>query len=143
MQTRSYAFVDLETSGVSPSDDRVTEIGIILVDGDTLVEEWSSLVDPGVPIPPEITALTGITNEMARGAPRFAALLGARVLEGLVLQPLLREPQRIAVGHQTRAVGAHQVHQRLALPHVAMQPETAVHRVNHSVATLLELAAPG
>lgn len=86
MQERRYAFVDLETSGVSPSDDRITEIGIVLVDGDALVEEWSSLVDPGVPIPPEITALTGITNEMVRGAPRFAALLPeiARRLEGRV-----------------------------------------------------------
>ena len=86
MQDRRYAFVDLETSGVSPSEDRITEIGIVLVDGDTLVEEWSSLVDPGVPIPPDITALTGITNEMVRGAPRFAALLPelARRLEGRV-----------------------------------------------------------
>jgi DNA polymerase-3 subunit epsilon len=86
MQDRRYAFVDLETSGVSPSEDRITEIGIVLVDGDTLVEEWSSLLDPGVPIPPEITALTGITNEMLRGAPRFAALLPevGRRLEGRV-----------------------------------------------------------
>jgi DNA polymerase-3 subunit epsilon len=86
MQERRYAFVDLETSGVSPSDDRITEIGIVLVDGDTLVEEWSSLVDPGVPIPPEITALTGITHDMVRGAPRFATLLPevARRLEGRV-----------------------------------------------------------
>jgi DNA polymerase-3 subunit epsilon len=86
MQDRRYAFVDLETSGVSPSVDRITEIGIVLVDGDTLVEEWSSLVDPGVPIPPEITALTGITNEMVRAAPRFAVLLPelARRLEGRV-----------------------------------------------------------
>jgi DNA polymerase-3 subunit epsilon len=75
MYRRRYAFVDLETSGVSPADDRITEIGIVLVDDDVLVEEWSSLVDPGVPIPAEIQALTGITNEMVRGAPRFAQLL--------------------------------------------------------------------
>ena len=68
---RRFAFVDLETTGVSPSDDRITEIGIVLVDGDTVVDEWSSLVDPGVPIPPDIQALTGITNAMVRGAPRF------------------------------------------------------------------------
>ena len=86
MQPRRYAFVDLETSGVSPADDRITEIGIVLVDGDTLVDEWSALVDPGVPIPPEIQALTGITNEMVRGRPRFASLLPevAARLEGRV-----------------------------------------------------------
>jgi DNA polymerase-3 subunit epsilon len=86
-QQRRFAFVDLETSGVSPSDDRITEIGIVLVDGDDTIAEWSSLVDPGVPIPPEIQALTGITNEMVRGAPRFADLLPevAQRLEGRVL----------------------------------------------------------
>ncbi|HYF61147.1 MAG TPA: exonuclease domain-containing protein [Burkholderiaceae bacterium] len=86
MTLRRYAFVDLETSGVSPSEDRITEIGIVLVDGDALVEEWSSLVNPEVPIPPEIQSLTGITNEMVRVAPRFAELLPevARRLEGRV-----------------------------------------------------------
>ena len=39
-----------------------------------MVTEWSSLVDPGVPIPPAIQALTGITDAMVRGAPRFGEL---------------------------------------------------------------------
>jgi DNA polymerase-3 subunit epsilon len=72
MNSRRYAFVDLETTGISPADDRVTEIGIVCVDDGTLVDEWSTLVDPGVPIPSDIQTLTGITNEMVRGAPRFA-----------------------------------------------------------------------
>jgi DNA polymerase-3 subunit epsilon len=75
MSPRRYAFVDLETSGVAPSEDRITEIGIVLVDDDMLVEEWSTLIDPGVPIPPDIQALTGITQAMVRGAPRFAQVL--------------------------------------------------------------------
>jgi len=75
MTPHRFAFVDLETSGVSPSDDRITEIGIVRVDDGRVLDEWSSLVDPGVPIPPEIQALTGITNQMVRGAPRFADLL--------------------------------------------------------------------
>jgi hypothetical protein len=40
------ACVDLETSGLSPTHDRITEIGIVLVNGST-VEEWSSLIHPG------------------------------------------------------------------------------------------------
>lgn len=36
--------------------------------------EWSTLVNPGVAIPPEIQALTGITNEMVRDAPQFAGI---------------------------------------------------------------------
>ena len=90
---RRFAFIDLETTGVSPSVDRITEIGIVLVDGDSTIQEWSSLVDPGIPIAPEIQALTGITNEMVRNAPRFSQLLPtiARLLEG-----------RIFVAHNAR-----------------------------------------
>ena len=65
------AFVDLETTGTSAHDDRVTEIGIVRVDGHGL-REWSSLVDPGRPIPPMIQSLTGISDAMVAGAPRFA-----------------------------------------------------------------------
>jgi len=86
MAPHRFAFVDLETSGVSPADDRITEIGIVRVDDGQVLDEWSSLVDPGVPIPPEIQALTGITNEMVRGSPRFQDLLPAVAerLEGCV-----------------------------------------------------------
>jgi DNA polymerase-3 subunit epsilon len=82
-----FAFVDLETCGVSPADDRITEVAVIQVDGDRLVEEWSTLVDPGRPIPPEIQALTGITHAMVRDAPAFESILPevARRLEGRVL----------------------------------------------------------
>lgn len=74
---RRWVFVDVETTGASPSRERVTEVGIVTVetDGDAQrVTEWSSLVNPGVPIPPEIQWLTGISNEMVREAPRFAEL---------------------------------------------------------------------
>ncbi len=75
----SLAFVDLETTGTRAAADRVTEIGIVRVDrdpegGPPRVSEWSSLVDPGVPIPPVIQSLTGITDAMVRGAPTFASL---------------------------------------------------------------------
>ncbi|HTT11678.1 MAG TPA: exonuclease domain-containing protein [Burkholderiaceae bacterium] len=67
-------FVDVETTGSSPARERVTEVGLVAVeaDGDDLrVTEWSSLVNPGVPIPSEIQWLTGISNEMVRAAPSF------------------------------------------------------------------------
>jgi DNA polymerase III subunit epsilon len=69
------AFVDVETTGSSPARERVTEIGLVRVDidGDALrVDEWSTLVNPGAPIPAEIQWLTGITNDMVRDAPPFA-----------------------------------------------------------------------
>jgi DNA polymerase-3 subunit epsilon len=75
----AVAFVDLETTGTRAAVDRVTEIGIVRVDCDgggapPRVEEWSTLVDPEVPIPPEIQALTGITDAMVRGAPTFSSI---------------------------------------------------------------------
>jgi DNA polymerase-3 subunit epsilon len=69
------AFVDVETTGSSPARERLTEVGIVRVDfdGDAVrVDEWASLVNPGVPIPADIQWLTGITNEMVRHAPPFA-----------------------------------------------------------------------
>lgn len=65
------AIVDLETTGGDPALDRITEVGIVLVDGDQRVE-WSSLVNPGIPIPGNIQRFTGITDEMVRRAPGFA-----------------------------------------------------------------------
>ncbi len=81
------AFVDLETTGMRAGIDRITEIGVVTVDarGDDeplAIETWSTLVDPEVPIPPEIQALTRITDAMVRRAPTFssvAADLAARL----------------------------------------------------------------
>jgi len=67
------AFVDLETTGGAATTDRITEIGIIEVD-EGGVREWSSLVNPEMPIPPFIQSLTGITNDMVADAPTFAEL---------------------------------------------------------------------
>ncbi len=77
------AFVDLETTGTHATYDRITEVGIVtLTDG--VVEEWSSLVDPGCHIPPMIESLTGITSAMVAGAPEFGQLAGEMLhrLEG-------------------------------------------------------------
>ena len=70
------AVVDLETTGTAATSDGITEIGIVRIEHGVVVEEWSSLVNPGVSIPPEIQALTGITDAMVRNAPNFAALAG-------------------------------------------------------------------
>ena len=75
----SVAFVDLETTGMRATEDRITEVGIVRVDvdpdgGPPHVSEWSSLVNPGERIPAVIQALTGITNAMVRDAPPFAAI---------------------------------------------------------------------
>jgi DNA polymerase III subunit epsilon len=66
-----YAIVDIETTGSRPSEDKITEIAIVLHDGQKVVDSFTSLINPGRSIPYEITQLTGITNEMVREAPRF------------------------------------------------------------------------
>jgi DNA polymerase III subunit epsilon len=76
----AIAFVDLETTGTRAAADRITEVGIVRVAADSsggppCVDEWSSLVDPGVPIPPAIQALTGITDAMVRSAPTFGSVV--------------------------------------------------------------------
>jgi DNA polymerase-3 subunit epsilon len=68
------AIVDLETTGTRPAADRVTEIGVLEVERFEVVSQWSTLVNPGVPVPSEIQALTGITHEMLARAPRFQDL---------------------------------------------------------------------
>ncbi|SDE01191.1 exonuclease domain-containing protein [Paraburkholderia lycopersici] len=64
-------FVDLETTGGAVGEHRITEVGVVEVAGGQ-VTRWSTLVDPGQAIPPFIQQLTGITDAMVRGAPRFA-----------------------------------------------------------------------
>jgi len=68
----AIAFVDLETTGTTSTRDRVTEIGIVRVADGEFVDEWSTLVNPECSIPEDIRVLTGITNEMVRGAPTFS-----------------------------------------------------------------------
>lgn len=66
-----YAIVDIETTGVKPAGDRITEIAVALFDGEKIVETYQSLVNPECSIPPNITQITGITNQMVANAPKF------------------------------------------------------------------------
>ncbi len=79
-----FAFIDVETTGTRALEDRVTEVAIIRFHVDGNVEAWQSLVNPGVPIPAEIQALTGITNAMVRDAPNYFDVRDdiRRLLEG-------------------------------------------------------------
>ncbi|HJW54228.1 MAG TPA: exonuclease domain-containing protein, partial [Burkholderiaceae bacterium] len=87
LRSDKLLFIDLETTGANPVTDRITEIGIVEVNG-AQVTRWSTLVNPGLSIPPFIQNLTGITNDMVRDAPVFAALSGAlleRLQEGVFI----------------------------------------------------------
>lgn len=78
MLPECLAFIDLETTGANPVHDRITEIGIVEVDG----ARWSTLVNPKRSIPEFIQHMTGISNAMVADAPTFdqvAAELGQRL----------------------------------------------------------------
>ncbi|MRG44578.1 DNA polymerase III subunit epsilon [Chitinophaga sp. SYP-B3965] len=66
-----YAIVDIETTGGHASAGSITEIAIFIHDGKQIVQQYETLVNPGMPIPRYIQALTGITNEMVADAPSF------------------------------------------------------------------------
>lgn len=66
-----YAIVDIETTGGSARLERITEIAVYIHDGNRVVEEYSTLINPERNIPYFITSLTGITNEMVEDAPKF------------------------------------------------------------------------
>jgi DNA polymerase III subunit epsilon len=57
----TFCVLDLETTGASPADCSITEIGAVKVRGGEVIGTFQTLVDPGRPIPPFITILTGIT----------------------------------------------------------------------------------
>lgn len=67
----SIVALDLETTGLNPNSDTIIEIGVVKFNERRIEEEWSTLINPGVAIPPVVSQLTGITNEMVRNSPKF------------------------------------------------------------------------
>ena len=70
-----FAVIDLETTGWSPAAAEITEIAAVRVRGARRLGEFASLINPGVPVPPSIEDLTGITDWMLASAPKLAAVL--------------------------------------------------------------------
>jgi DNA polymerase-3 subunit epsilon len=73
----TFVVVDLETTGASPRTEAITEIGALRLRGGQLLGTFETLVNPGVPVPPMITVLTGITDAMLLPAPKIDEVLPA------------------------------------------------------------------
>ena len=71
----TYVVFDIETTGFSNIEDRIIEIGAVKVQGGEIVDSYSTFVNPGIPIPFEITNLTSITDEMVMEAPKIDVIL--------------------------------------------------------------------
>lgn len=69
--TKKYSVIDIETTGGSARANKIIEIAIINLDGDEIVDSWSTLIYPERRIPPQISYLTGITEDMVASAPKF------------------------------------------------------------------------
>jgi DNA polymerase III subunit epsilon len=69
--TRPIAFFDLETTGIKVATDRIVEICILKVHPDQSVKTKTLRINPEIPIPPEVTAIHGITDEDVKDAPKF------------------------------------------------------------------------
>ena len=66
-----YTIIDIETTGLSSKKEKITEIAVYVFDGIKIIDEFISLINPERSIPYFITRMTGITNEMVEGAPKF------------------------------------------------------------------------
>ena len=70
----TFVVLDLETTGLSPEKDRITEVGAVRARGGEVLAELRTFVHPGVPIPAAVTAITGITDKDVAGAPDLATV---------------------------------------------------------------------
>ena len=68
---RPIVFLDLETTGVDPAKDRIVEISLVKVQPDGSKEVKTRRINPGMPIPPESTAIHGIADDDVKDEPRF------------------------------------------------------------------------
>jgi DNA polymerase III subunit epsilon len=73
----TFLVLDLETTGGSPKDAGITEIGAVLARSGEVVGEFQTLVRPDSPIPPFISVLTGITDAMVADAPSLASAIAS------------------------------------------------------------------
>jgi DNA polymerase-3 subunit epsilon len=87
LESLPFVVIDLETTGGSAVFDRVLEVAAIRVQNGVVQDRLECLVEPGMPIPPFVTRITGINANLVRGKPAFDTLLPdlRRLMEGAVL----------------------------------------------------------
>ena len=69
--TRPIAFIDLETTGINISADRIIELAIVKISPDGAQQVKRKFINPQMPIPAGSTSIHGITDEMVKDAPTF------------------------------------------------------------------------
>lgn len=112
-----WTVIDLETDGVDPLTCAPVELAIVRFELGKVVHRWSTLINPGRPIPEEASTIHGITDDMVADAPDFEAAMahaiGGYYLDGDTLPVAYHAPFDRAILH--RLAGAKHGHRTLAL----------------------------
>lgn len=112
----TFCVIDIETTGGVAADGGITEIGAVRLRGGEELGRFQTLVNPGLPIPPQIIVLTGITEAMVAPAPRVGPVLAALV-EFVGDAVIVGHNVRYDLGFLNAALEAHG-HPRFANPSV-------------------------
>ena len=117
----TFVVFDIETTGGKAADGGITEIGAVKLRGGDCLGTYQTLVNPGRAIPPEITVLTGITEQMVYRAPRIEAILPSFL--------------DFVGGDDTVLVG-HNIRYDLSFTNAALERDGRARLANRSVDTL-------
>ena len=123
-----YVAFDLETTGLSPRHDTIIEIGAVIMKRGVELDRFQTFVDPGCRLSREVSELTGITDDMLRGAPKLAEIM-PKLIEFVGDRPLVahnarfdacfvtRACERLGIDYKLRAIDTLILSQNL-LPHL-------------------------
>ena len=97
-----YVAFDLETTGLSPRHDTIIEIGAVVMKRGVEQDRFQTFVDPGCRLSREVSELTGITDDMLKGAPKIEEVL-PKLIAFIGNRPLVAHNARFDAGFVTRA----------------------------------------
>ena len=130
---RPLAVIDLETTGIDPKCDRIIEVSVLKLAPGGEADHRTRRVNPGVPIPPEATAVHGITDDDVADMPHlpgdrpWAGPLPRRLRPGRLQRPELRPAaarRRVQPGRDDLPGGRAEGHRRLPASSTSGSPET-------------------
>lgn len=138
--SKSLAFIDFETTGLSPEGgDRVIEVGIAVLEQGHIVKRYQSFINPQKRIPYEVVSLTGISDAMVRTAPNASQVM-SEVLEFIGEAPLVAHNasfDKRFMDSELRRMNQHCANDFICSLRVARRVYPAA--PNHKLATLIRL----